>query len=161
MPGADPAVVRSLRIARSTFSVVAAFSALVATNVMLTLRTLSLAGQATVLALTFSLVCIITAALVVDILSRSSQAVSTLRTLGANQRVVAVSILVSLIAFGAAGSAAGALLGGGLGAALGAFGAAPAQGVTETLTAGLVVWVLSIVAVAAGVFVGVRTSWRN
>jgi ABC-type lipoprotein release transport system permease subunit len=140
---------------------VAAFSALVATNVMLTLQTLSLAGQAAVLALTFSLVCIITAALVVDILSRSSQTVATLRTLGANQRVVALSILVSLIAFGAAGSAAGALLGGGLGAALGALGAAPAQGAAATLTAGLVVWVLSIGAVAAGVLLGVRAAWRR
>jgi predicted lysophospholipase L1 biosynthesis ABC-type transport system permease subunit len=151
-------VVRSLRISRPTFYMVAAFSAAVAVNVMITLQALSYVGQATVLGFTLLLVGIVGAAVAIDILSRSNQGLATLRTLGAKREAVAFSMVSSLVTFGAAGSALGVTLGAGLVAALMRSGPLI---LSYTLLNALIVVGLSAAAIGFGVYVGVRASWHN
>jgi predicted lysophospholipase L1 biosynthesis ABC-type transport system permease subunit len=151
-------VARSLRISRPTFYMVAAFSAAVAANAMITLQVLNSAGQAAVLGFTSLFVGIVGAAVAVDILSRSSQGLATLRTLGAKRETVAVSMVASLVTFGAAGSALGAALGVGLVAAL--IRSGPSI-LSSTLVNALFVLGLSASAIGVGVYAGVRSSWHN
>ena len=158
VPGPDSMVVRSLRISRPTFYMVAAFSAAVAVNAMITLQVLSSVGQAAVLGLTSLFVGIVGAAVAIDILSRSSQGLATLRTLGAKRDAVAVSMVAILVAFGAAGSALGTALGAGLVAALIRSGPLILSG---ALVNALLVLGLSAAAIGVGVYAGVRASWHN
>ncbi len=158
VPGPDSMVARSLRISRPTFYMIAASSAAVAANATITLQVLSSAGQAAVLGFTSLFVGIVGAAVAIDILSRSSQALVTLRTLGAKREAVAVSMVASLVVFGAAGSALGAALGVGLVAAL--IGSGPLI-LGGTLVNALFVLGLSAAAIGVGVYAGVRASWHN
>ncbi len=158
-------VARSLRVSRATFSMVAAFTAAVAANAMLSLQLLNGFGQAVVFALVFFFVAVIGIALVVDIFSRSNQAVATLRTLGATKGTVSRPLLVNLLMSGGAGCVAGAVLGGALGAGLGVYGLVPVQG-AATGTAGTVVnailvVVLSLAAMSLGTYMGVRRAWPS
>ncbi len=156
--GPDSMVVRSLRISRPTFYMVAAFSAAVAANAMISLQVLSFVGQAAVLGFISLFAGIIGAAVTIDILSRSSQGLATLRTLGAQRGAVAVSMVASLAAFGAAGSVLGAALGVGLVAALIRSGPLVLSG---ALVNALLVLGISAAAISVGVYAGVRASWRN
>ena len=158
VPGPDSIVVRSLRIARPTFYMVAAFSAAVAVNAMVTLQVLNFVGQATVLGFTSLFIGIVGAAVAIDILSRSSQGLATLRTLGAKREAVAVSMVASLVAFGAAGSAVGTALGVGLVEALMRSGPSILSG---ALVNALLILGLSAAAISVGVYAGVRASWHN
>jgi len=158
--GGDTAILRSLKIAKTTFSVVLASTALVATNVMVTLRVLSFPAQVAILVVTFMCVCIIITAVVADVFSRSNQILGTLRTLGAKRETILVTTLVSLLGFGAIGSVLGAVVGVGLGAVIDVPGTAT-QGALTTLIDGLLVCGSLIAATEVGAFFGVRTSWRN
>jgi hypothetical protein len=158
VPGPDSMVMRSLRISRPTFYMVAAFLAAVVANVTITLQGLSFVGQATVLGFTSLFVGVVGAAVATDILSRSNQGLATLRTLGARREAVAVSMVSSLVAFGAAGSALGAALGVGLAAVL--IRSGPLI-LSSALVNALMVLGLSVAAIGVGVYVGVRASWHN
>ena len=156
--GQDSVVSRSLRITRPTFYMVAAFSAAVAANVTVTLQALSSIDQAAVLGFTSLFVGIVGAAVAIDILSRSSQALGTLRTYGAKREAVAVSMVASLVAFGAAGSTLGAVLGVGFVATLRESGPVI---LSSTIVNAFFVLVLSAAAISVGIYAGVRASWRS
>ncbi len=158
VPGLDPMVVRSLRISRPTFYMVAAFSATVAANTMISLQALSSVGQAAVLGFISLFVGIVGAAVTIDILSRSSQGLATLRTLGAKKGAVAVSMVASLVTFGAAGSVLGAALGVGL---VAAFIRSGSLVLSSALVNALLVFGISTAAIGVGVYAGVRASWHN
>ena len=157
---ADPVIARSLKVTRTTFSMVATFTAGVAANVMLSAQVLSALGQVAVFALMFAVISIISASLVADIFTRSNQVVTTLRTLGATKGAISKSIVVSLFVPGAAGAAIGAALGGGLGAA-GLVQGALGTGLGSIMLNGVVVLAMSLAAIGCGVYAGVRTAWRN
>lgn len=158
VPGPDSMVVRSLRISRPTFCMVAAFSAAVAANAMISLQVLGSFGQAAVLGFISLFVGIVGAAMTIDILSRSSQGLATLRTLGAKRGAVAASMVASLVAFWAAGSVLGAALGVGLIAAL--IRSGPLV-LSNALADTLLVLGTSAAAIGVGVYAGVRASWHN
>lgn len=158
MLGGGSMVARSLRISRPTFYMVSAFSAAVAANATITLQALSSAGQAAVLGFTSIFVGIVGAAVAIDILSRSGQALGTLRTYGAKREAVAISMVRTLATFGAAGSALGAALGVGLVLALRGSGSPILGG---TLVNAFFVLGLSAAAIGVGVYAGVRASWHS
>jgi len=158
LPGHDSMVARSLRISRTTFYMVAAFSAAIAANATITLQVLSYYGQAAILGFTALFVGIVGASVATDILSRSSQDIGTLRTYGASREAVAWSMATSLVIFGAAGSAVGATVGAGFATTLRNSGQFIFSG---TLINAFLVLALSIVAIGVGVYAGVRASWHN
>ena len=153
LPGNDPMVARSLRISRTTFYIVAAFSAALAANATITLEVLSSYGQAAILGFTTLLVGVVSASVATDILSRSSLAIGTLRTYGARREAVAKSMVTSLVAFGTAGSAVGATVGVGLVTTLRNSEQLVLSG---TVINGFFVLGLSVAAIGVGVYAGVR-----
>jgi len=156
--GQGSMVTKSLRISRPTFYMVAAFSATVAANATITLQVLSSVGQAAVLGFTSLFIGIVGAAVAIDILSRSSLALGTLRTFGAKREDVAAAMVARLVVFGAAGSALGAAFGDCLIAVL--RGSGPLI-LSVILVNALSVLGLLAAAIGVGVYVGVRVSWRN
>ena len=137
---------------------VAAFSAAVAANAMITLQVLGTIGQAAVLGFVSISFGIVGAAVAIDILSRSSQGLATLRTMGARRETIAASMVANLVAFGVIGSVLGAVLGFGLVETLIRSGSLI---LGSLLIDALFVLGISAVATGAGVYAGVRTSWHN
>jgi len=137
---------------------VAAFSAAVAANAMITLQVLGTIGQAAVLGFVSISFGIVGAAVAIDILSRSSQGLATLRTMGARRETIAASMVANLVAFGVIGSVLGAVLGFGLVETLIRSGSLI---LGSLLVDAIFVLGISAVATGAGVYAGVRTSWHN
>ena len=155
MPRGSP-VARSLRITGSTHAIAAAFSAAISLNGIIAAQALGPIGKAAVVAVIFVSVAACAAAVSVDVLSRSAKAVSDLRSVGASRRSISSALFGALFAYGAAGSALGGLVGAVLGSALagGAFGVQSIVLVVAAVAA-------SAGAVAAGAFLGGRSTWRS
>ncbi|MDG7010874.1 MAG: hypothetical protein JRN57_02015 [Nitrososphaerota archaeon] len=149
-------VARSLRISGSTHVMAAAISAAVSLNGTIALQTLGVLGQAAVVAVVFLSVAACTAAISVDILGRSTKAVSDLRSIGASRWSISSALFGSMLVYGAAGSFLGGVVGATAGSALfgGALGA-------QTLAEVLAVLAASVGAVAAGAYAGGRITWRS
>jgi hypothetical protein len=152
----DNLVSRSLRITGSTRMVVAAVSGAVALNGTIAMQSLGAAGQAVVVAVVFASVAVGALAISNDVFARSSQAVASLKSIGASRRSMSAAVAASVVVYGALGSAAGALAGGALGAGLAGGG----------FDGGLLVEASAVVAsscaaIAAGVYAGGRAAWRS
>lgn len=152
----DNLVSRSLRITGSTRMIVAAVSGAVALNGTIAMQSVGTAGQLVVVAVIFASMAVGALAISNDVFTRSSQAVASLKSIGASKRSISMAVVTSVVIYGAAGSALGAVVGGALGAGLvgGAFGG------------GLLVEVFAVVAsscaaIAAGVYAGSRAAWRS
>ena len=96
------------------------------------------------------------ATLSLDVYSRSSLVVSNFRSMGATSGSLSFAMMVSVLAYGAAGSAIGGTLGAALGASFGrsGIGAGP-------LISALAVTISSCAAIVAGTYGGTRISWRS
>jgi len=147
---------RSLKVSKSTHTVVATVAAAVAANAAVAMQFTGLAAQVATLILIFVSLALGTSAISADIYSRSSQAVSNLRSIGASSRSLANAVFFSLIGYGVAGSTLGAVVGAGLGISLGGQG-----GALSVLTAVFAVVLASSAAAAAGVYAGGRGTWRS
>ncbi len=147
---------RSLRVERPTHLVVATVSAGVAANAAVAMELMTSPGNVVILALVFVSLILCTLAVSSDIYSRSSQAVSNLRSIGASRRSLGVAVFMSVIFYAVAGSAAGGMVGVALGLALGGSG-----GVFSALTSVLAVVAISSAAEAVGVYAGGRGTWPS
>ncbi len=153
---ASDLVARSLKISRATHMTIAAVVAAVALNASIAIQYLSTAGQAVLLVLTFASVAAGLSAISADFYSRSGQAVSSLKSIGATSRSISYAVIVSVAGYGAAGATVGAIVGAGFGAALGSGGASAIDLLLESV--GVIVAASS--ATAAGVYAGAR-AWRS
>ena len=149
-------VARSLKLSGSTHTVVAALSAAVALNGLVGMQALHAVGQAVLVGVIFASLAAGSAAICVDILGRSTQAIASLRSIGASRGSISSALIGPVLVYGAAGSAAGAIVGAALGATL----------VGAPLGAGLyvdvpVVIVASAAAMVAGVYAGGRVTWSR
>lgn len=154
--GGGGAVARSLKIGRSTDGLVAIVNAAVAANAMVAMPLVSIDGRAAVLALVCGSVLLSSMAISNDLLGRSGQTISSLRSIGATKKTLAAAVLGAVLAYGAMGAALGAGFGGTLGESLTKAGFGMAFGVE----------VLSVIAMAAtatafGVILGARLAWRS
>lgn len=146
---------KSLKITSYTYAVVASLAAAVAANGMLAAAPLGAAGKAAVVAVVFVSLAGVTAALSADVLSRSSQAVANLRSIGASQGRISGAVASSVVVFGAGG----ALVGAAAGAVLAALVSSSPPG--ASLFDALALIIASSAAVATGAFAGGRLSWRS
>jgi hypothetical protein len=147
---------RSLKVSKSTHMVIATVAAAVAANAAVAMQFTSLTAQAAMLGLIFVSLAVGTSAISSDIYSRSSQAVSNLRSIGASSRSISNALFFSVIGYGVAGSAFGAAIGTALGLSLGGQG-----GAVSVLVVVLAVVLASSAAAAAGVYAGGRGTWRS
>ncbi len=147
---------RSLKVSRSTHLLMATVSGGVASNAALAMQLLGTPGQVAALAIVFVSLAAGTLAVSSDIYSRSSQAVSNLRSIGASSRSLGVAVFMSLIGYGVAGAA----FGGAIGAILG-LSFASGGDMLHALIAILAVVVTSSVAEAFGVYAGGRKAWPS
>ncbi len=149
---ASDLVARSLKISRATHMTVAAVVAAVALNATIAIQYLSALGQAALLVLIFFSVAGGLSAISADLYSRSGQAVSSLKSIGATGKSISYAVIMSVVGYGAAGAVFGVLVGAGFGAALGNGGVSA----TALLVEGLGVIVAASAATAAGVYAGGR-----
>jgi hypothetical protein len=147
---------KSLKVSRSTHMVVATVTAAVAANAAVAMQFTGPTAQIATLILIFMSLAVGTSAISTDIYSRSSQAVSNLRSLGASGRSLSNAVFFSVIGYGMAGSALGAVIGASLGISLGGQG-----GIVSALIAIFAVILTSSAAAAAGVYAGGRGTWRS
>ena len=153
---ASDLVARSLKISRTTRMTVAAVVAAVALNASVAIQFLGAPGQAVLLGLIFASVALGLSTISMDLFSRSSQAVSNLKSIGATRKSISYAVIFSMISYGAAGAAIGAATGTGLGAALGSPGASTANLVFDVVE----VTVAASAATVAGVYAGGRL-WHS
>ena len=149
-------VARSLKISGTTQMVVGSVSAVVAVNAAVSIQFLGVGGQAAILAIAFLSLAAASAAVSMDVYSRSAQVVSNLRSIGASRNSVSSAVVLSLIGYGGGG----AVLGGAMGTALGAVLAAGTQETALAVQLAAVV-LATCGGTAAGVFYGARASWRS
>jgi hypothetical protein len=147
---------KSLKVSKSTHMVVATVAAGVAANASAAMQLTGLYGQVAILALIFATLAIGTSAISTDIYSRSSQAISNLRSIGASSGTLSRAVFFSVIGYGIAGSALGAGIGGALGFTLGGQG-----GASSIMFAVFGVILASSAAAAIGVYAGGRRNWRS
>ena len=147
---------RSLKVTKSTHTVVAIVAAAIAANAGIAFQLIGLFGQIAVLALIFASVALGTSAIASDIYTRSSQAMSNLRSIGASSRALTSAVFFAVIGYGVAGSALGAIIGSALGSSLGGQGSA-----FSILFTVLAVVLCSSSAAAVGVYAGGRGTWRS
>jgi hypothetical protein len=148
-------VARSLRITRTTHLLVASITAAVALNATVAVQFLAPIGQAVLLSILIVFIALGSAAVSRDIFTRSSQAVSSLRSIGATSGSLSSAVMLSTLEYGGIGSAAGAIAGVALGAAFGG-----SSGFMSVFGFALVVCA-SIAAVALGAYAGGRSLWRS
>ena len=146
---------RSLKVSKSTHLVIASMAAAVTANAAAAIQLIGLAGQVALLAIIFVTLAAGTSAISSDILSRSSQTITNLRSIGASSRSLSNAVFFSIIGYGVAGSALGAGVGAALGMAVGS------QGAISALLAVLGVILASSAAAATGVYAGGRGTWRS
>ena len=149
-------VARSLKVSPATHMVVASVSAGVAVNAAVAMQFLGLEGQVVLLAVVFVSLAAGSSAVAADIFSRSSQVVSTLRSIGASRSSVSSAVVYAMIGYGAGGAALGGVLGAALGSALG----------TGTMDLAATIELAAVILAAcagmsAGVFAGARRVWRS
>jgi len=148
-------VARSLRITRTTHLLVASITAAVALNATVAVQFLAPIGQAVLLSVLIVFIALGSAAVSRDIFTRSSQAVSSLRSIGATSGSLSSAVMLSNLEYGGIGSAAGAIVGVALGAAFGG-----SSGFMSVYGFALVVGA-SVAAVALGAYAGGRSLWRS
>jgi ABC-type lipoprotein release transport system permease subunit len=136
---------------------VAAVTAAVAMNTMLAIHHLSATGQGALLVAVFASLTVGFLAVSVDLFSRSSQTVASLRSVGASRGTISSAFALAILVYGIAGAAIGVLAGGAFGYALGD----SATGVVSMIIDSACVIVASSGAAAAGFYAGARTAWRN
>lgn len=149
-------VARSLKISTATHLVVASVSAGVAVNAAISMQFMGLGGQVVLLAVVFASLAVGSAAISLDVYSRSSQVVANLRSIGASRTSVSYAVVFSVIGYGAGGAALGGVIGALLGTALGA----------GTLGGAFLVQLFAVIVAACagmstGVFMGARSAWRS
>ena len=149
-------IAKGLKISGSTHTLVASVSAIVALNAAVALQFIGLDAQAALLATVFASMAFCTAMVATDLFSRSGQAVSSLRSMGATTGSISSAVVLAMIGYGVAGAAIGAALGGALGAGLGA-----GPGLLSLLIDSVAVIVISSFALIAGFYAGVRRAWRS
>lgn len=125
-------------------------------NATVAMRFTSTAGQVVLALLVFASLAAGISAVSSDIFSRSSQAVSNLRSIGATSRSLTSALAFPVFGYSLAGSALGA----GLGVALG-FSLGPAAGPSVTFLDVLAVIAVASAASVAGVYAGGRAAWRS
>ena len=149
-------VARSLRITSTTHVLVAAIAAGITLNAMVAIEFTGLAGQITLLATAFATVLLGSLSVAKDVLSRSSETLSNLRSIGASMGGVSVSIASALVIYGAVGAAVGVLLGAGVGALLGS-----AASIGSASIDAFSVIASASAGTATGFYLGARTAWRS
>ncbi len=154
--GGGGVVARSLKITRATYGMVAVANAAIVANAMVAMGYSTFVGQMALAALLFASMALVGFAVSADVFSRSGQAVTSLRSIGASKASLSMAVLTSVLAYGAAGSILGAGLGGVMGMGL----AGSTAGIQMAFNALLVV-VVSAAATAAGVYTGARSAWRS
>ena len=154
--GPDSLVARSLKISRATHMTVVAVVAAVALNATVAIQYLGELGQAVLFCLIFASVAASLSAVSADLYSRSSQAISNLKSIGASSKTISYALTLSVVGYGAAGAVVGAAGGACLGAAFGSGGASVTALVLEV--AGVMAVASS--AAATGVYAGSRV-WRS
>jgi hypothetical protein len=153
---ASSLVARSMKVGRATHMTVAAVVGAIALNASIAIQFLGALGQAVLLAVIFASVAAGITAISADIYSRSSQAVKSLKSIGASSRAISYALIMSVIGYGAAGAVLGAAAGTGVGAAIGSAGASS----TALLVGSFGVVLAASAATAAGVYAGARI-WHN
>jgi cell division protein FtsX len=153
----NQAVARSLKVTRTTYLVVAATTAAVVTNATVAMGAMGLSGQMILLALTFVFVASAASAVSTDILSRSSQTIANLRSIGATRRSIFGGVLLAFIGWGLAG----AVLGAGLGSAIGVALTSPSGAGLPYYGSAVFALVVAGGATASGVYFGVGMAWRS
>ena len=149
-------LVRSLNVSKSTHLLVASLAIAVSANAAAAIQLIGLMGQIALLVVIFVTVAVGTSAISSDILARSSQTITNLRSIGASRSSISSAVFFSVIGYGVAGSALGAGAGAALGMALGGQG-----GAVSVLFAVLGVILASSAAAAAGVYAGGRGTWSD
>ena len=149
-------VARSLKISTATHLVVASVSAGVAVNAAIAMQFMGLGGQVVLLAVVFASLAAGSAAISLDVYSRSSQVVANLRSIGASRTSVSSAVVFSVLGYGAGGAALGGIIGDLLGTALGA----------GTLGGAFLVQLFVVIVTASagmstGVFIGARSAWHS
>lgn len=147
-------VARSLKISAATHLLVAATAAGVAVNAVVAMRFMGLGGQAVLLAVVFASLAAGSSAVAADVYSRSSQVVSSLKSIGATRTSLSSAVVFAVIGYGAGGATIGAILGLALGAGL---GPGPLDG--AALIQFIAVILAACAGVSAGVFIGARRAW--
>ncbi len=154
---ASKMVSRSMRISRATHLAVATLAAAISLNVMVAVQFIGILGQAVLLAAVFCAVSVALTSISSDIYSRSSEAVSHLRSIGATSKSISKALALSMLTYGGGGALIGALAGAGFGEAFGTSGAGALALIVE-LTAVLITCAGSV---AVGAYWGARVSWHN
>jgi len=152
----DGVIARSLKMTKATGVLVGALTAGVTVNVMVAMQFVGAFAQVLLVALVFAAVGFSSSAMASDVLSRSGQSVSSLRSMGATAGGLAMAMVGTVLAWGVLG----AVLGTGVGSALG-FAEGGTAGVFSSALDGAGVIAAAVAAVAVGVYLGARSSWRS
>ena len=150
-------IARSLKITRTTHSLVAAITAAVALNSMVAIQYLGLSGQAALLVAVFVSLGVGSLAVSKDVYSRSIQTVANLRSIGATTGSISSALASAMIVYGMVGAVIGVAVGGAMGFALGG----GVSGGASILSEAIGVIAVSSGAIAAGFYIGARTTWRS
>lgn len=147
---------KSLRVTKSTLTLVAFVPAVVAVNGMVLTQLLGPTGLTTGLGMVFACTAIAMFLIIADIMDRSTKAVSAMRSIGASRKTLASAILLGLLGFGVIG----ACLGSGLGAAIAGTIGRSIPTANIVVSASLVM-VVSVVGVASGAYFGLMLAWKD
>jgi len=150
-------IARSLKITRTTHSLVAAITAAVALNSMVAIQYLGVSGQAALLVAVFVSLGVGSLAVSKDVYSRSIQTVANLRSIGATTGSISSALASAMIVYGLAGAVIGVAAGSALGFTFGSSGAWSVSLLSEAIG----VIAASSGAIAAGFYIGARTTWRS
>lgn len=153
---ASDLVARSLKIGRATHVTVAALVAGIALNASIAIQFLGTLGQGVLLVVIFLSVVAGLSAISADLFSRSGQAVSSLKSIGASGKSISYAVTLSVVGYGAAGAVLGAVAGAAAGVAFGNAGASA----TSLVLGWLGVVAAASSATAAGVYAGAKT-WHS
>lgn len=148
-------VMKSLRVGKTTLALASFIPAVVAVNGVVLAQLLGAEGLAVGLGLVFVCAAVATFAMLLDILSRSAQNLSALRTAGARKASLVSAILIGILGFGVAGAVIGTFAGAAL-----TWGVGKVV-VTSLLSDILLVIAASAGAVAVGAYVGVGAAWKR
>jgi FtsX-like permease family len=149
-------VMRSLKVTRGTLALAACIPAIVAMNGMVLASLPGPTGLPVGVGVAFVLTVIATFLVVSDVLDRSRQVVTAMRSIGANKRSLGSPILLGLLGFGAAG----ALLGSGLGAAAAGAVSLSVPG-AAIATDALLVTVATVIGTGSGAYIGMMVAWKS
>jgi lipoprotein-releasing system permease protein len=155
---------KSVRFNRLKLALVSSISLIVVANATFLIRMLNSSGSLIVPAVVFIFTFLPVFVVLLETMSRSNQSLAVLRTVGAKQRTIAASLLLTLVGAGLVG----ALVGAGVGLLLaGAYAAvSPVVALTSIDALPIVqgtIYVMAafIAGLAAAIFVGAKFSWNK